>query len=188
MSTTIEYTETTVINNAAEWVALDVRSVLAGGTDPLQLIQKTIRELSPTRGLALTAPFVPTPLVQLLSKQGFAAHSHRYAPDEVTTWLWRPVEAVDAAVTSKHNGETNRESIQERFGTNMQTIDVRGLPMPQPMLQILAAVEKLPADTALKVLHQRIPVYLLPELAARNIGYAISETTDNGIELLLYKM
>lgn len=188
MSTTIEYTETSVINNAAEWVALDVRSVLAGGTDPLQLIQQTIRNLSPTQGLALTAPFVPAPLVQLLGKQGFAAHSHRYAPDEVTTWFWRRVEAVAAAATSTNNGETNWESIQERFGTNVQEIDVRGLPMPQPMLQILAAVEQLPADTVLNVLHQRIPVYLLPELAARKIGYAIRETTDNGIEMLLYKL
>lgn len=188
MNTTIEYTETSVINNAAEWVALDVRSVLAGGTDPLQLIQQTIRSLTPNQGLALTAPFVPAPLIQLLGKQGFAAHSHRYAPDEVTTWFWRPVEIVSTETISTNNGETDWASIEQRFGTNVQEIDVRGLTMPQPMLQILSAIEKLPADTALKVQHQRIPVYLLPELAARKIGYAIRETADNGIELLLYKL
>lgn len=188
MNTTIEYTETSVINNAAEWVALDVRSVLAGGTDPLQLIQQTIRSLTPNQGLALTAPFVPAPLIQLLGKQGFASHSHRYAPDEVTTWFWRPVEIVSAETIRTNNGESDWDSIEQRFGTNVQEIDVRGLPMPQPMLQIIATLGMLPADKALKVLHRRIPVYLLPELVDRNIGYAIRETADNEIELLLYKL
>lgn len=188
MNTTIEYTDTSVINNASEWVALDVRSVLAGGKDPLQLIQQTICSLTPNQGLALTAPFVPAPLIQLLGKQGFVSHSQRYAPDEVTTWFWRPNETTASVVTNKEKGETDWATIEERFGINVQEIDVRGLPMPQPMLCILATLQTLPEGMALKVLHQRIPVYLLPELAERKIAYAIRETAHNGFELLLYKM
>lgn len=43
-------------------------------------------------------------------------------------------------------------------------IDVRGLPPPQPLLQILRLVAQLPAQAVLIVHHDREPLLLYPEL------------------------
>jgi uncharacterized protein (DUF2249 family) len=44
-------------------------------------------------------------------------------------------------------------------------IDVRGLPPPQPLVQILRLVANVPAGTAITVHHDRDPQLLYPELA-----------------------
>jgi TusA-related sulfurtransferase/uncharacterized protein (DUF2249 family) len=172
---------------AHAWVSLDVRPVLAGGEDPLRQIQAAVKQLTPHQGLQLTAPFVPAPLIQLLARQGFEAYSQRKTDEEVITWFWRNTETHKEPPPAPGTG-TSWESIEKRFTPRLQRLDVRGLSMPQPMMQILAALEAMPADTALWVQHQRIPVYLLPELASRQVGYAIRETEDAGVELLLYKL
>lgn len=43
-------------------------------------------------------------------------------------------------------------------------IDVRGLPAPQPMVQILSLLQRLPRDAVVTVHHERDPVWLYPEL------------------------
>lgn len=43
-------------------------------------------------------------------------------------------------------------------------IDVRGLPRPQPLIQILQLLQRLPDDAVLIVHHDRDPVWLYPEL------------------------
>ena len=43
-------------------------------------------------------------------------------------------------------------------------IDVRGLPRPQPLIEILQLVRQLPDDAMLIVHHDRDPVWLYPEL------------------------
>lgn len=44
-------------------------------------------------------------------------------------------------------------------------IDVRGLPAPVPLLEILRRVRQLPRDAVLIVHHDRDPMLLYPELA-----------------------
>lgn len=43
-------------------------------------------------------------------------------------------------------------------------IDVRGLPRPQPLIQVLQLVQRLPADAVLIAHHDRDPLWLYPEL------------------------
>lgn len=43
-------------------------------------------------------------------------------------------------------------------------IDVRGLPRPQPLIQVLQLVRQLPADAVLIAHHDRDPLWLYPEL------------------------
>ena len=69
----------------------------------------------------------------------------------------------------------------------MQMVDVRQLEMPQPMMTILGAIEKLPEDKALFVYHKRIPVFLLPELRERKFDYRIKEAGANEVRLLIFK-
>jgi hypothetical protein len=43
-------------------------------------------------------------------------------------------------------------------------LDVRGLPRPHPMIQILQLLQRLPDDAVLIVHHDRDPLMLYPEL------------------------
>jgi len=75
----------------------------------------------------------------------------------------------------------------QKFKEKIQTVDVRHLEMPQPMMIILEAIEKLPDDHALFVYHKRIPVFLLPELKERKFDYRIKEEAPNEVRLLIFK-
>lgn len=169
------------------WVELDVRPVLSGGEDPLKLIQATVKQLHEGQGLKLIAPFQPLPLMQLLGKQGYKSYSQRISEEEVVTWFCK-TEATAMHPPVPSAKACNWDAIEQQFASRFIYIDVRDLPMPQPMMRILQALDKLPEGFALWVQHKRIPVYLLPELAARNAGYAVREKTDGGVELLIYKM
>lgn len=56
---------------------------------------------------------------------------------------------------------TGARTWDEADGTH---IDVRGLPSPQPMVQILSLLQRLPRDAVVTVHHERDPVWLYPEL------------------------
>lgn len=57
-------------------------------------------------------------------------------------------------------------------------LDVRGLEPPEPMLNILAALEVLPAGRELRALTDRKPVHLLEELDTRCVAHCSEEQTD----------
>ena len=75
----------------------------------------------------------------------------------------------------------------KHYEEKTQSVDVRHLEMPQPMMTILEAIEKLPEDNALFVYHKRIPVFLLPELREREFDYRIKEIAPNEVRLLIFK-
>jgi hypothetical protein len=60
--------------------------------------------------------------------------------------------------------------------------------MPQPMITILDALERINDGEALFVYHKRIPVYLLPELAERGFESRIKEVRDGEVNLLIFKL
>jgi hypothetical protein len=74
-----------------------------------------------------------------------------------------------------------------RYKDKIQTIDVRSLEMPLPMLTILEALDTLPVETALYVYHKRIPVFLIPELAQRKFEYRVKEISESEVHLLIFK-
>lgn len=57
-------------------------------------------------------------------------------------------------------------------------LDVRGLEPPEPMMQILAALEMLPAGRELRARTDRRPIHLLAELDTRGISHASEEQPD----------
>ena len=59
------------------------------------------------------------------------------------------------------NTPTEARIWDEADGTH---IDVRDLPAPAPMVQILALLQRLPRSAVVIVHHQRDPVWLYPEL------------------------
>lgn len=55
----------------------DVRKLLAAGVEPLPEIRKRVEALRPNEGLTIVAPFLPSPLIELLQSEGFASRAER---------------------------------------------------------------------------------------------------------------
>jgi hypothetical protein len=69
--------------------SLDVRPILMQGGNALEKIVATVAALRPHEGLALTSPFLPSPLIEKLQSEGFAARPERRADGSWQTRFWR---------------------------------------------------------------------------------------------------
>jgi uncharacterized protein (DUF2249 family) len=68
---------------------LDVRPLLARGLNPFAKIRAAIDALKAGEGLSVTAPFLPSPLIELLRAEGFQARIEREAGRGWVTHFWR---------------------------------------------------------------------------------------------------
>ena len=67
---------------------LDVRPMLARGAEPFSKIRETIDALAPDEGLSVIAPFLPSPLIEKLSSEGFHSRVERQNGSWITHF-WR---------------------------------------------------------------------------------------------------
>lgn len=167
-------------------IELDVRAELASGKDPLSLILRAVNQLQPGQLLKLINSFEPVPLIIILEKQGFEAYTEIINDDLVYTFFHK-TQAISIKEVYTSKASEGWDEILKRFTDKMETVDVRQLEMPLPMLTILDALDKLPEEKALYVIHKRIPVFLLPELAERKFDYRIKEVADGEVYLLIFK-
>ena len=68
---------------------LDVRPLLAEGIEPLPRIRKRIDALKPSEGLVLVAPFLPSPLIELLGSEGFRSRVEKGTGGDWVVYFWR---------------------------------------------------------------------------------------------------
>ena len=167
-------------------IDFDVRSLIEEGKDPLTSIVAKVKSIPKGGVLKIINSFEPTPLIVLLKKQGFESFVDTVEDQLVETYFYK---AGDKSVKfdEKENNSEGWESLIKNFEGKMQTVDVRNLEMPQPMMTILESIEKLPEGNALFVYHKRIPVFLLPELKERKFDYRIKEEAPNEVRLLIFK-
>jgi uncharacterized protein (DUF2249 family) len=168
-------------------VDLDVRSVIAGGSDPLHLIMEKIKTIQPGQVLKIINTFEPTPLILMLEKKGFETYVDLITKDHVETYFHKTLKSKVETSTKPVAADNDWEQMEKRFADKIQRIDVRDLEMPKPMLTIVEALDHLPQDTALYVYHKRIPVFLLPELAQRGFEYRIKEMGEGEVHLLIFR-
>ena len=67
----------------------DVRPLLQRGEEPLREILGRVQALENDEGLIVVAPFLPSPLIELLGSQGFQS---KVEPGEAGSWIvyfWR---------------------------------------------------------------------------------------------------
>ena len=168
-------------------IGLDVRPVIDSGKDPLNLVIKKLQAIKTGQVLKIINSFEPLPLILLLEKKGFTSYTETINEQHTETYFYREQGNLEKtfAISIDHN--KGWDEITGMFKDHIQTIDVRALEMPLPMITILDALNNLPAETALFVYHQRIPVFLLPELAERGFYYRISEIADGEVHLLIFK-
>lgn len=169
-----------------DFIPLDVRPILAEGRDPLKQIQQHVKELKTGQVLKIINTFEPTPLLNLLEKQGFTSYVKVIGEDVVETYFYKTGTASAPRLEADTTTSDDWEEVAIKFGENIQTIDVRQLEMPMPMMTILEALEKLPEGTALYVYHKRIPVFLLTELKERHFEYRIQEVSDGEVHLIIF--
>jgi len=67
----------------------DVREMIRGGTEPFPEIRKRIDALDAGQGLLLVAPFLPSPLIEILDSEGFASKVERGAGSDWMVYFWR---------------------------------------------------------------------------------------------------
>lgn len=67
----------------------DVRGLLKQGIEPFPEIFARVQALSADEGLIIVAPFLPSPLVERLSGEGFASKVERGQGSDWLVYFWR---------------------------------------------------------------------------------------------------
>lgn len=166
-------------------VSLDVRPVIQVGQDPLNQILSKLKEVKAGQVLKLINSFEPVPLIQLLEKKGLKHYVENVDDETIITYFFNIRNTAVEAPAVQENDDWDEKLAH--FEGNLETIDVRELEMPLPMLTILETLATLAPPKALFVYHKRVPVFLLPELADRKFAYRIHEVDENEVHLLIFK-
>ena len=167
-------------------IDFDVRPIMGAGEDPLSSIIAKVKSIPKGGVLKIINTFEPTPLISLLKKQGFESFVDTINEQLIETYFYKTGDEA-LKINESGNSAEGWDELIKKFEGKMQTVDVRHLEMPQPMMTILDSIEKLPEGNALFVYHKRIPVFLLPELKERKFDYRIKEEAPNEVRLLIFK-
>ena len=68
---------------------LDVRPLLRQGREPFSEIRRRVDALKPDEGLIVIAPFLPSPLIELLGSEGFDSKVERGEKADWIVYFWR---------------------------------------------------------------------------------------------------
>ena len=71
-----------------KFVTFDVRPILAKGSEPLPAIRARIEQLAANEGIAIVAPFLPSPLIEKLVSEGFRSRVEHQSEVWIT-YFWR---------------------------------------------------------------------------------------------------
>lgn len=74
---------------ARKFKTLDVRPIIADGVEPFAKIRQSIDALQPDEGLSVIAPFLPSPLIEMLGSEGFQSRVERQSGGGWAVHFWR---------------------------------------------------------------------------------------------------
>lgn len=168
-------------------IELDVRQAITSGTDPLNIITQKVKTIEAGQVLKIINIFEPVPLMRLLEKQGFLVYADVINDDLVETYFYKQAGNISDIKKIQKDASSGWDVMLQKFEDKIQTIDVRAMEMPLPMITILETLDKLPPEKALFVYHKRIPVFLLPELTEKKFDYRIKEISDGEVQMLIFK-
>lgn len=168
---------------------LDVRDDIKNGNDPFQKIMKNISLLKDGQTLLLINTFVPTPLIKILKGKGFKITVKNKQADLVYTYLKKGEQISEQVKTAEINRVSSAVFNQQlkKIKGLIESVDVRNMEMPLPMVTVLERLALLDKEDGLFVNHFKIPHFLLPELTARGYSYLITEEEPGEVLLLIYK-
>lgn len=163
---------------------VDVARLLATGADPFQILTSTAAGVPSGRGMIVTAPFDPAPLRDLLAGQGFEHHAVTLADGRVRVRFLR-AGACAAARTPEPARAPEEAPRKFRIEADGLHLDVRGLPAPRPMLEVLSFLDGGSHADAVTVHVPQFPVHLIPELEDRGWHYEIVDDEPGHVILRL---
>jgi TetR/AcrR family transcriptional regulator len=140
---------------------IDVRPLLARGTDPLDTVLEAVAAVGPGGVVKISAPFRPAPLIALLSRRGHAVRDAELGPRNFT------LEIV-------HGGQPEPE-------------DLRELEPPEPLERVLGATAELAAGGVYLARLPRHPWLLFPHLRERGLEWCVHDEPDGTALLRVYK-
>ncbi len=73
----------------SQFKRVDVRPLLERGEEPLPTLLKRVHKLAAGAGLIVIAPFLPSPLIELLGSQGFQSKVERGEAGSWIVYFWR---------------------------------------------------------------------------------------------------
>ncbi|HEY7433874.1 MAG TPA: DUF2249 domain-containing protein [Methylomirabilota bacterium] len=155
-------------------VHLDVREDIRRGQEPFARIMAAVKTLAADQVLALRTPFEPIPLYDVLGKRGFAHWTERRAADDWSVWFYRAATPRAEPIAAPAPAARLRT-----------VVDVRGLEPPQPMVRVLAEVDRLGPGAELEVLHERRPMFLYPQLDERGFVHETDEPEPGLVRILI---
>lgn len=171
----------------------DVRDIIAKGDDPLKVILQRYQVLEPDDALCIINSFIPYPLINLLENQGAKSHIETIDDKLYHTWFLREKRETEPETNqpSGNSGITMHDTVSfEKLivhydTTHLHKIDVRHLPMPQPMETILQELATLAEDKVLYIDHKRVPLHLLEALEDQPYDIHIHEIGEGDVKMLI---
>ena len=151
-------------------IHFDAREDLGQGRDPFDSIRSRVAGLRPEGLMVLEVPFLPEPLLALLSSEGWTCEVE--------------VETGSRATAPGGAAEANYQ-IRIRGAAAPGILDLRDLEPPEPMVVILERSSGLGAGEVLLARLPRVPRLLLPRLEERGLRHECIETRDGGVYLAL---
>jgi len=167
-------------------VTLDVRPTIESGADPFKEIMQSVKKLNDDETLKIINVFEPVPLISILKEKGYTTFTDIISDNEYHTFFTKGNNS-NANVENMPISEGSFDEKLASFGSNVKEIDVRLLEMPEPMVTILAELEKLDDNHVLLVNHKKVPQFLLPELKTRNYQWMSKEIEEGYILLIIFK-
>ena len=164
-------------------VRLDVRPILAGGSDPLKQILIKVDLLSAEDILLIEAPFNPVPLRRMMASKGYISHAVSKSDKHWQVYFKQhDVEDLPALPDL-----SELPAFPLYWYEDVLHMDLRRLEPPNPMVAILKVIEGGEGGDSFIVRLMRDPIYLYPELSERNWKAEMIAENPDGLRVRVYK-
>jgi uncharacterized protein (DUF2249 family) len=98
----------------------------------LQIILTHLKALTNGQVLKILNSFEPSPLIALLSKKGYSTSTKTISPQLTETYIYK--KEILSELVAETEEETDWQIYLDRYKDTFVAVDVRQLPMPQPMM------------------------------------------------------
>jgi TusA-related sulfurtransferase len=143
---------------------LDVRPILLSGGEPFGAIMASVERLQPGQRLRLFATFKPVPLFQVMARRGYDNEAREIGGGD---WEVIFTPAATEGEIDDGTGTPTGAASAAAWPDPARYLDCTEMDPPQPLVEILAALEAMPQGDVLFALLGREPVFLFPELKTR---------------------